>query len=466
MSMVLRQFVSNGWGLTPLILSVFLQSNITVTQNQATPDFPDTIAFHLEANSPAEIDSVELLVRTDALACGGSATRIIPDDFQPGRTVSVDWTWELRRTGAHPPGTTVWWQWVIGSGGETLRTPEEQLVVVDESRRWNEMKSDQIVLYWYEGSDDFARALLDAGQSTVDSLEEDLDTRVDVPIRMYVYASPVDMQKATLFAPDWSGGLAFTNYGALLMAVGPSEEEWGQRVARHEMTHIVVGRYAFSCVTSIPNWFEEGYAQVSEGEPDRYYVALLERAVESDTLLSVRELGQIFSNDPDLARLSYAQSESLVIFLIEEYGKDKIPLLLDQFKEGASEDRALREVYGMTRDELEAAWREWVGAAPMQSTALDAAGTPTPYPTFVPIGEPPQAVSEVRPTPAYLVTPIPDQAELPETEPSAGTSWASSGVMALGIAAALCFGALLFAGAAVVISLVTRSRRQEKPLGD
>src|SRR5512139_1351905 len=114
--------------LIPLILSVSLQDTITVTQNQATPDFPDTISFHLEASSPAEIDSVELEVRTDALACGQSATRIVPDDFQAGQSVSVDWIWELRRTGAVPPGATVSWRWVIGAGAETYTTPEEQLV--------------------------------------------------------------------------------------------------------------------------------------------------------------------------------------------------------------------------------------------------------------------------------------------------------------------------------------------------
>lgn len=461
MSMVLRRFFSKGWGLTPLILSIFLQNGITVTQNQAMPDFPDAIDFHLEANSPVEIESVELEVRTDALACGESATRIIPDDFQPGKSITVDWTWELRRTGALPPGTTVWWQWVLVAGGDTIMTPEEQLVVVDESRRWEEMKSDQVVLYWYEGSDEFAQALLDAGQGTIDRLEEALDTIVDVPIRMYVYTNPDDMQDATLFAPDWSGGLAFTDYGALLMAVGPAEVEWGQRVARHEMTHIVVDRYSFSCVTSTPNWFDEGYAQYQEGEPDQHSVALLEHAVESDTLLSVRELGQIFSNDPDVARLSYAQSLSLVTFLLEEYGEDKIPLLLNQFKAGTPEDRALEEVYGMNRDELEAAWREWIGAAPMEEAPVEASATRTPYPTFVPIGEPPQAVSEVRPTPDYLATPAPESAEQLPAEPSESTSQMSRGVIVMGIAAVLCVGALLFAGAVVVVVAVTRHRRQQ-----
>lgn len=465
--MILQQFFSRGWGLVPLVISIVLQSNITVTQNQATPNFPDAISFHLEANSAAEIDSVALEVRTDALACGESATRVVPDDFQPGQSVAVDWTWELRRTGALPPGTTVWWQWAISAGGETVTTPEEQLVVVDDSREWEETRSDQVVLYWYEGSEDFAQRLLQAGQSTVDRLEEDLDTSVGEPIRMYVYADTDDMQEATLFAPDWSGGLAFTEYGALLMAVGPTDEAWGQRVASHEMTHIVVGRYTFSCVTSTPIWFEEGYAQISEGEPNEYYVAMLDHAVENNTLLSVRELGQIFSNDPDLASLSYAESQSLVTFLIEKYGEDKIRLLLDQFKAGTSEDRALMEVYGINRDELEAAWREWIGAAPMDDVPAEASATRTPYPTFVPIDEPPQAVSEVRPTPSYLATLAPEQeAEPPATEAAVSAPALSRGVIAVGIAAALCLGALLLAGAAIVVSLVARYKRQEKQTGE
>ncbi|MBN1430364.1 MAG: hypothetical protein JXB07_18485 [Anaerolineae bacterium] len=459
--MMLQRFFSVRCGLVSLVLSAFLQAGFTVVDNRATLDFPNAIDFHLEATSQAEIVSARLEIRTDALACGESATQIVPDDFTPGQSVTVDWRWELRRTGALPPGTLVWWRWILqDAGGEQYETPEEQLIIEDDTHQWQQVESDKIVLRWYNGTEDFARLLLDAGQATVDSLEESLDFTVDEPIQVYVYATPTDMQSATLFAPGWSGGLAFTNHGTLLMAVGPSEETWGQRVIAHELNHIVVGRYTFSCMMSIPNWFGEGFAMYSEGEPEAYYTNILNEAIEADRLLSVRELGQIFSNDPDVALLSYAQSQSLVTFLIEKYGEDKIPLLLDRFKEGYSEDRALMEVYEMDRNGLEVAWREWVGAAPMQDIVLQSATTPTPYPTFAPIVEPPQAVSEVRPTQQYLATLDPGIESKPPTS-STDTSMWNGAILLVGSVVMICIAGVAILGTVVVVGLIFLRRQQK-----
>jgi hypothetical protein len=457
--MILQRLFSLRWVLATLMLSAFLQSDITIVKNTAVLDYPGSIAFHLEATSPTEITSAQLEVRTDALACGQSATRIVPDDFTPGKSITVDWTWELRRTGALPPGTTVWWRWTLQeAGGGEFETPEEQLTIEDDSHTWQQIESKSLVLHWYDGSQDFAQTLLAAGQATIDRLEENIGTADDQPIRVYVYPSPEEMQSATLFAPSWSGGLAFTDHSALLLAVGSGEEDWGKRVISHELTHIVVGRYVFSCVTSMPIWFNEGFAMYSEGEPEAYYVSLLNTAIKDDDLLSVRELGQIFSNDPSMASLSYAESQSLVSFLIEKYGEDKIPLLLDRFKEGATEDRALEEVYGFDRDGLEAAWREWIGAAPMKSTTAGPITTMTPYPTFAPIVEPPEAAEEVRPTPQYLATLSPGVEPVPATaaDPLAGVER----TLVIGVIVVVCMGAAALTGVVVVIILLVRRQRR------
>ena len=87
--------------------------------------------------------------------------------------------------------------------------------------------------------------------------------------------------------------------------------------------------------------------------------------------------------------------------------KEKFNSLLDRFKKGVSEDKALEEVYGFNRDGLEVLWREWVGAAPMQeSAASEATPTPTLVPTFAPIVGPSTQASQT-PTESDL-EPTPD----------------------------------------------------------
>ena len=56
----------------------------------------------------------------------------------------------------------------------------------------------------------------------------------------------------------------------------------------------------------------------------------LDQAIKANDLLSVRSLSGNFSEDPAKADLSYSQSYSLVNFLIEQYGQDKMTALLKE----------------------------------------------------------------------------------------------------------------------------------------
>jgi hypothetical protein len=96
----------------------------------------------------------------------------------------------------------------------------------------------------------------------------------------------------------------------------------------------------------------------AEGELDPYMEEWLEKAIANNKLISVRSLSSPFSAIPEVAFISYAESQSLVHFLIKNYGKEKIFQLLMIFKEGARCDQALMQVYGFDQDGLEQLWRQ------------------------------------------------------------------------------------------------------------
>ena len=364
--------------------------SVDIQENQAVLDYPEQIEFFLKASSNEVIESVELHFGSDMITCGESFTRAFPEDYEPGKEVDVKWVWTLRRSGSLPPGTEVWWQWklVDEAGNETI-TPRQSLIFTDESIPWQIIQSDSLDLYWIEGDRDFARELVKAGDTALDSLFEITGVEIEEVVSVYIYPSPDDMQTATLFAPGWSGGIAFPEHRSVLAGVSPDSLEWGREVVAHELAHVLIGVYTFSCVSQIPSWLSEGlamYAESSVGTSHASEYSRLDEAVENDTLLTVREVSNIFSNDPAIARLSYAQSLSLVQFLIDEYGQEKILALLGEFKDGSSQDQALSQVYGLNQDSLNDVWREWIGAAPLTTTAVPVAtATRTPYPTIPPI---------------------------------------------------------------------------------
>ena len=84
----------------------------------------------------------------------------------------------------------------------------------------------------------------------------------------------------------------------------------------------------------------------------------------------MQSLSASFPAKIEEAGLYYAQSHSLVGFLIHEYGKDKMLQLLRVFKEGSSYNSALLEVYGFDMDALDDLWRQSLGLEPRPMTTL------------------------------------------------------------------------------------------------
>ena len=130
----------------------------------------------------------------------------------------------------------------------------------------------------------------------------------------------------------------------------------------------------FNPYGDLPSWLEEGLSMYAEGDLRNDLLSILTEAISEDNLISVRSLSGSFPANAKEAGLYYAQSYSLVNFLIHDYGKDRMLQLLSVFKEGSSHDDAFLEVYGFDTDGLDNLWRQSIGLEPHTSTILPHSG--------------------------------------------------------------------------------------------
>jgi hypothetical protein len=163
-----------------------------------------------------------------------------------------------------------------------------------------------------------------------------------------------------VYPQEWTGGVAFTGYGIMAIGIAPSNIDWGKTAIVHELTHLVINQMTLNPYNSLPTWLNEGLAMYSEGLLGPEFTTYLSKAVAEDSLISVQSLSSPFSALAGEAYLSYAQSYSLVEFLISSYGRDKMLELLSTFKQGSGYDDALQRVYGFDMDGLDRLWRDYV----------------------------------------------------------------------------------------------------------
>jgi hypothetical protein len=364
----------------------FAAAQANVSNNQVAFDFPNNAAFRATITSDSEIRSVVLEYGNEQQTCGDVIAKAFPP-FTPGKSVNVEWTWEMRQSGSLPPGAQIYWRWRVtdANGNETV-SETKTATWLDDDHKWRTLSEGLINLHWYRGNESFARDLLSAAQKGLKFNETQSGLAAEAPIDIYIYGSTNDLRDAVLYEPAWIGGWAFPEQDIVILGISEDDLAWGRNSIVHELTHVLVGHLTFTCLGDVPTWLNEGLAVYSEGKLDSVSQAQFDNAIKNDALLSVRSLSAGFSEASDKAYLSYSQSYSLVKFLIETYGQAKMTEFLASLRDGLTVDEALQQIYSFNIEGLEDAWRKSIGAKPRTVSAQPTAQlAPTYVPTIVPI---------------------------------------------------------------------------------
>jgi len=129
----------------------------------------------------------------------------------------------------------------------------------------------------------------------------------------------------------------------------------------HELTHIILGSAFFGRpAVFIPQWFNEGLSMYEAEEWDWHYEALMTRICLTRTLIPLRQLEYSFPVDPDQIQTAYAQSISMISFILDTYGQSSLRKITRLLIQGNTIDGALTRAVGLDLDVLESRWRKHI----------------------------------------------------------------------------------------------------------
>jgi len=340
-------------------VSVKAGDGLAILDSSVEVDFPLKLNFSLSAESDVNITDIRLHYTVDQMS-HAQVTSEVYIEFVPATVVEAGWSWDMRKTGGLPPGSSVGYWWTIEDAkGDKIKTASTKVRVDDARHSWHSLTEGKVTLHWYEGDESFARELMGVAQQVLVRLAEDTGAELEQPVKIYVYANAQDLLGAMIFPQEWTGGVAYTRHGTIAIGIAPDEIDWGRRAMAHELTHLVIHQMVFNPYNDLPTWLDEGIAMYTEGALAPVFADLLNKAIAEDYLISVRSLSSPFSAYAEEAVLAYAQSYSLVEFLLSNYGRSKMLELLSTFREGSGYDAALEKVYGFDMDGLDNLWRSY-----------------------------------------------------------------------------------------------------------
>jgi hypothetical protein len=355
-----RQFVS----ALLLCLSLILISNrvlkadgeIVVVENNSHYEFGRQLSFHLEVGSASGITQVILYFR----ATGDAATTVERPQFVASPSMTVDHTYDLQGRYIKPFSRVEYW-WTLRDAADHRLTTEVQTFSYDDNRfPWQSLMGEGVAVYWYQGTEAFGQAALDVAVGAVPRISADLGVGAPQPIRAFLYADLFDLEG--VLPPtgrEWVGGQAYPELGTFVAAIPPDDRSLStmKRVIPHEITHLLVYQVAGGALGHVPSWLNEGLATFSEELPDPEAAIVLETALSQDSLVPLETLCGPFPLDANEARLSYAQSASVVSFIRDHYGRQGLARLIAAYADGASCRGGVERALGASFEGLETQWR-------------------------------------------------------------------------------------------------------------
>lgn len=153
--------------------------------------------------------------------------------------------------------------------------------------------------------------------------------------------------------PEWGGGGAIGTDTVVipLDRVSAFYEQDLNKTILHELVHIAITRL-FGKIR-VPRWFHEGIAMSLSGEISIEDQILLSQALLTRKMLPLDNIDFVNRFDHWKARLAYSQSHAVVRFLIDIYGIDMIPELINASRKTRRFEDACVQTFGLTTKEIE-----------------------------------------------------------------------------------------------------------------
>ncbi len=233
--------------------------------------------------------------------------------------------------------------------------------------KWNEYKTPHFLIYYKSIPMDFIKTVEVAAEEHYLQIAKALGFRRDESwvsdnrAKIYIYQDANDYV-ANAMQNQWSHGAAFASEKTI--RTFPAAHGFFDSTLPHEMGHIIFREF-IGLEPVVPLWFEEGVAMYQEKAKRFGAHQVVKNAVENGEFIALNDLTdmRLYNNSPpEQLELFYAESASIVYYLINESGEYNFVRFCRALKEGKKFEEALQSIYIRFRnlEELNRAWLNYL----------------------------------------------------------------------------------------------------------
>ena len=228
---------------------------------------------------------------------------------------------------------------------------------------WQVMKSDHFDLHFYPEERDLAEVALAMAESSYAVLAVRFRHEIGEPVPLVVFSAHAHFEQTNIipqFLPEGVGGFTDFMRSRVALPFSGSYADF-QRVLQHELVHAfqlsaLDRTYRLHPRASYlvpPLWFMEGLAEYWSRSWDADGDMILADLIIQGELPDIPELWRLGAAFP-----VYKVGQSLVAFIAETCGDDKLALVYELIWTAASFEQLLEELCGIPVEDLNRRWKE------------------------------------------------------------------------------------------------------------
>lgn len=238
----------------------------------------------------------------------------------------------------------------------------------EEEVKWNVEKSTHFIIYYKNAPHDFVKELVNYSEDYYNKIADGLGFRRfdfwlwDNRAKIYIYDDREDYNKSTGFSP-WSAGFAVIHTKTI--HTYPYAKGFFETILPHEMGHIVFREFIGFSNRQVPVWLDEGVASFQERNRAESASQIVRAAIKNGTYIPLTKLNSMdprIMADQGTVSLFYAESVSVVYYLVKQFGKDSFIVFCQRLRDGKTLQESLRSTYSIKdMDELNSNFIKYLG---------------------------------------------------------------------------------------------------------
>ena len=217
-----------------------------------------------------------------------------------------------------------------------------------EESFWESKRSTHFTVYYKSTeSNDYVNEVLRYAERYYESITEELGFRRfdfwtwDNACKIYLYPTAKEYYAAT-GQPEWSGATAYLRERTIKTFV--RMEKFLETILPHEMAHLIFREFVGYNVM-LPLWLDEGVSSLMEESQRKQHLFLARALLRSQIFIPLPKLTRIVKEGLVMPGVFYAESASVIEFLLQKYGREKFVDYCRKLRDNKNWELSLKEVY-------------------------------------------------------------------------------------------------------------------------